>query len=109
MKIICCLKFWTPRNYPEGTIRTELHMSGSEKTCDYLHDLIEDIAKPFDSWEEPDGFVLIYTSPEAAKDALSKLHDKLYNLHPELIGHPDGVTIEDGVLNFKGCEVFVVT
>ncbi len=97
--------FWTNPNYPEGAVRAELHISGSEDT--YLHDLIEDIAKPFDSWEEPDGFVLIYTSPEAAKDAFNKLHDKLYNLHPELIGHPDGVTIEDRVLNFKGCEVWI--
>ncbi len=101
------MKFWTPPPFPEGTIRTELHISGSEDN--YLHDLIEKIAKPFDSWEEPDGLVLIYTSPEAAKDALSKLHDKLYNLHPELIGHPDGVMIEDGVLYFKDCEVWVNT
>ncbi len=86
-------------------MRAELHISGSEDTC--LHDLVVEIAEPFNSWEEPDGFVLIYTSPEAAKDAFNKLHDKLYNLHPLLIGHPDGVTIEDDVLHFKGCEVWI--
>ncbi len=48
------MKFWTNPNYPEGAVRVELHISVSEDT--YLHDLIEDIAEPFDSWEEPDGF-----------------------------------------------------
>ncbi len=61
------MKFWTPPPFPEGTLRTELHLSGSEKT--FLHDLIVKIAEPSDSWEEPDGFVLTYTSPEATKDA----------------------------------------
>ncbi len=97
----------TPLNFPEGAVRAELHIAGSEATCEDLHDLLEEIAEPFNSQQEPDGFVLIYTSPEAAKDALSKLYDKLYHRHPELIGHPDGVTIEDGVLHFKDCEVLV--
>lgn len=31
----------------------------------------------------------------------------VFRLHIELIGHPDGVTIEDDVLCFRDCEVFV--
>ncbi len=95
------MKFWTPPPFPEGTIRTELHISGSEDT--YLHDLIEEFAEPFDSWEEPDGLVLIYTSPEAAKDALSKLHDKLIELYPDEV-----FVDEEAVLYYKDCELFVL-
>ncbi len=46
-------------NHPEGVVRTELHISGSEETCNYLHDLIVEIAGPYDSWDEPDGYILI--------------------------------------------------
>ncbi len=41
--------FWKNPNYPEGAVRAELHISGSEDTCNYLHDLIEEIAETFDN------------------------------------------------------------
>ena len=31
----------------------------------------------------------------------------IHHRHIELVGHPDGVTIEKGVLSFKGAELFI--
>jgi len=39
------MNFFTNPNYPEGAVRAELHISGSEDTCEYLHDLIFEIAE----------------------------------------------------------------
>ncbi len=47
--------------FPEGAVRAELHISGAKDTCDCLHDLIEEIAEPFDSWEEAAIIVLKQT------------------------------------------------
>ncbi len=85
---------------------SSLHICGDQKSIKYLYDLVMQINKGVYSYEEEeDELVVAYLSNNEAKDAFNKLHDKLYNLHPELIGHPDGVTIEDGVLYFKGCKV----
>jgi hypothetical protein len=50
---------WTNSNHPEGAMRAELHISGSEDTC--LHDLIEETAKPSGRCDEADEMVLIKT------------------------------------------------
>jgi len=62
---------------------------------------------PFKSIEEMDGHIFVYTSPDIAQRVFKQLNDELYHRHPELIGHPDGVFVEDDVLYFRGCEVFV--
>ncbi len=97
----------TPANFPDNAVRAELHLSGPADTAKHLHDLIVEIETPFDSYEESDGFVLIYTSPDIAKKVFNKLHDTLYKKHPELIGHPDGFFVEDDILYFRGCEIFM--
>jgi len=45
-------------------------------------------------------------SPDKTRKAFEGLYEKLCGLHPELIGEPEGLTMEDEVLIFKGCEVF---
>ena len=98
---------WTPPTLPANAVRAELHLSGPAKSAKFLHDLIIEIETPFDSHEEMDGYVFVYTSQEMAQRVFKQLHNELYHRHPELIGHPDDVTIEDDVLCFLGCEVFV--
>ena len=66
-----------------------------------------EIQAPFKSIEEMDGYVFIYTSPDIANSVFKRLYDELYHRHPELIGHPGGVMIEDDLLCFLGYEVFV--
>ncbi len=70
---------------------------------DFLYDLIMELSEPFYGIESLDEYRLIYTSPEAAKEVFAKLHETLNGMYPGLIGHPDGVTIEDDVRYFKGC------
>lgn len=98
---------WINPNFHDNAVRTELHLSGTEKTTKYLHDMIMKIEMPFDSYDEMDGYVFVYTSPDIAQKVFTKLSEQLYHRHPELIGHPDGVSIEDEVLSFKGCETTV--
>ena len=97
---------WTPPNFPANAVRTELYISGPEETNPYLLGIIKEIEPPFGRSDQPDGLGLIYTSPDKAKKAFDGLYEKLCGLHPELIGEPEGLTMDDDVLVFKGCEVF---
>ncbi len=100
---------WTNPNLSDNAVRTELHLSGPKKTTKYLYDLIVEIEKPFVSYDEMGGYVFVYTSTDAANRVMTKLHNELYNRHPELIGHPYGIFREDKILYFRGCEVVVFT
>ena len=55
---------WKNPNLPDSSVISELHLSGPAKTVKYLHDLIIEIETPFDSFEDPEGVVLVYTSPD---------------------------------------------
>ncbi len=100
---------WTPPNFPDDAVRAELHISGPEEVVKYLYDLITDIEEPFTSHEgELDGYIFVYTSKELAQQVFDRLHERLQGLHPGLIGHPEGVNVEDdNVLYFKECEVYL--
>ncbi len=102
---------WTPPNFPEDAIRTELHLSGSPETIDFLRNLIVEIDCGVDHYStEEDMMLFVYSSPEIAQSLLGQLYEKLCAIHPDLIGHPAGVSFdsEAQVLYFKKCEVFVV-
>ena len=105
--VILC-RMWASPNFPDDAVRTELHLSGPVQIAKYLHDLILEIKTPFDSYEEPYGYIFVYTSPDHTQEVFKRLYNKLYLRHPDLIGLPEGVSIEDGVLCFKGCEVLEV-
>ncbi len=84
----CCMR--TPTNFPEGTIRTEISISGTEETNQLLFDLIAEIEEPFDSYEAGfDEVILVYTSPEKANRAFNGLYRRLCGLYPWLIGAPN--------------------
>ncbi len=96
---------WTPPNFPEGAVRAELRISGSEATCDYLHDLIEEIAEPFDVSSHLDDTVVIYTSTKKAQEVLHTLYEVLKVRHPNLVGRKDGIYFNNDVVYFEDCEV----
>ena len=98
---------WTPPDYPPNAVRTELYITGPEKTNLYLLGIIKEIEPPFGRCDQPDGLGLIYTSPNKAEKAFEELYEKLCGLHPDLIGDPEGLIIEDEVLYFRESEVFV--
>ncbi len=105
-EIICCMNFtWTNPNYPEGAVRVELHISGSEGTC--LHGLIEEIAEPFDVSSHLDDTVVIYTSTKKTQEVLHTLYEVLKVRHPNIVGRKDGIYFNNGVVYFEDCEVWV--
>ncbi len=73
---------WTFSNFPDNANRTELHLSGPAKTVKYMYDLIIDIQRPFDTYEEMDGYVFVYLSPDIVNRVINQLHDKLNHRHP---------------------------
>ncbi len=101
------MNFWKNPNYPEGAERAELHISGSEDSCDYLYNLIVEIAEPFDVSSHLDDTVVIYTSIKKAKDVLHTLYEVLSIKHPNLVGRKDGIYFNNGVVYFKDCEIYV--
>ncbi len=102
------MKFWTNPNYPEGAVRAELHISGSEKTCDYLYDLIVEIAEPFDVSSHLDDTVVIYTSTKKAQEVLHMLYEVLKLKHPTFVGRKDGIYFNNGVVYYDDCEISVL-
>jgi len=99
---------WTPPKYPANAERVELVIMGDPDNTDYLYELIREIEMPFDGFPSFDYFTCIYTSMERAAKVIEQLYTNLCAAQPKLIGHPEGISIEDGVLYFKDCEVFVV-
>ncbi len=99
--------FWTPSDFPEGSVRTELHISGSTETAEYLNNIINDVESPFESYEDEEGLVLIYTSVETSLKVFDMLYEILSVLHSELLGKTDGLYIDDNTLFFKDCVVWI--
>ncbi len=56
---------WIPRNFPEGSVRTELNISGSTETTECLNNIISNVESPFDSFEDEEGLVLISENIDA--------------------------------------------
>ncbi len=94
-------------NYPEGAVRSELNISGSEDTCEYLYDLIVEIAEPFDISSHLDDTVVIYTSIKKALEVLHTLYEVLRVKHPNLVGRKDGIYFNEGVVYCEDCKVWV--
>lgn len=76
----------------------------------YIFDLVMKINEGIDSYEDDEDEVVVeYESMKEATEVLDRLREKLYSLHPVLIGDPEGVFMddEDDVLYFKNCEIWV--
>lgn len=100
--------FWTPRNFPDGSVITEIHISGSTEIMEYLFEIIDGVKSPFDwSEDDEDSLTLTYTSVEDSFKVFDMLYEILSVLHPELIGKTDGLYVSDDTLYFKNCMIWI--
>lgn len=99
--------FWTPRNLPDGSDITEIHISGSTEIMEYLFEIIDKVKSPFDCCEDEDSLILTYTSVEDSINVFDMLYETLSVLHSELTGKTDGLYVSDDILYFKKCLVWI--